>query len=70
VPGDSLKEGSMLVGTPLRDQIINVRLSTAEKSRLIELAKKVDRKPGQLCRVLIFERLGGDEPRGDARDGA
>ncbi len=60
----------MVVETPLRDQIINVRLSTAEKLRLIELARKVDRKPGQLCRVLIFERLESDERRGDGRDGA
>lgn len=60
----------MVVETPLRDQIINVRLSTAEKLRLIELARREDRKPGQLCRVLIFERLESDERRGDGRDGA
>jgi len=60
----------VVVETPLRDQIINVRLSTAEKLRLIELARREDRKPGQLCRVLIFERLESDERRGDGRDGA
>lgn len=60
----------MVVETPLRDQIINVRLSAAEKARLIELARKVDRKPGQLCRVLIFEGLASDQRRGDGRDSA
>jgi len=60
----------MVVETPLRDQLINIRLSTAEKLRLIELARKEDRKPGQLCRVLIFERLESDERRGDGRDRA
>ncbi len=63
----------MVLEAPERNETLTLRLSAAEKRRLEEVSRQVDRKPSQFVRWLLVRELSdsdGDEQHRLSLDGA
>jgi len=63
----------VITEAPERNETLTLRLSSAEKRRLEEVSRRVDRKPSQFVRWLLVKELGQtdiDEQHRLSRDGA